>query len=181
MKLRFNFEKSLQAAAVLLHLEGKRMSRLRLLKLLYIADREMLAEIGQSITGDTAYAMDHGPVLSCVYNCIKGDHYRAGEWDEFIHSDGNAVVFVKEPGRGKLAPVEIDKLTMVSEKYRSWDEWEISNETHTFEEWKKHSDRGSSAPIPWEDILKAQHKEEMADVVQEGEAIRRALSDAFGD
>ncbi len=46
MHLRFNFEKSLQAAGYLLELHGDRMEYVRLLKLLYIADREMMAEAG---------------------------------------------------------------------------------------------------------------------------------------
>ena len=43
MNLRFQFERALQASAYLLRLDGKRMAYLRLLKLLYIADREWLA------------------------------------------------------------------------------------------------------------------------------------------
>ena len=46
MHLRFHFEKSLQAAGCLLELHGDRMEYVRLLKLLYIADREMMAEAG---------------------------------------------------------------------------------------------------------------------------------------
>jgi uncharacterized phage-associated protein len=77
MHLRFHFEKSLQAAGVLLHLEGGRMPYMRLLKLLYIADREMLAETAKPVTGDRAYAMKNGPVLSHVYALIKGESSRA--------------------------------------------------------------------------------------------------------
>jgi hypothetical protein len=72
MNFRFNFEKTLQAAGVLLHLEEKRMSRLRLLKFLDIADRELLAEAAHPITGDVGCAMKYGPVLSRVYDLIKG-------------------------------------------------------------------------------------------------------------
>ena len=40
MHLRFNLEWTLQLTAYLLRLDGRRMSYLRLLKLLYIADQE---------------------------------------------------------------------------------------------------------------------------------------------
>ena len=66
MHFRFHFERALQASAYLLRLDRKKMSYLRLLKLLYIADREWLAETGESITGDRAYAMKQGPVLSTI-------------------------------------------------------------------------------------------------------------------
>lgn len=39
------------------------MSYLRMLKLLYLADRESLKETGHTITGDRVVAMEHGPVL----------------------------------------------------------------------------------------------------------------------
>ncbi len=43
MELRFDFDKSLQAVAYLLYLEEGRMPYIRLLRLLYIAERELLA------------------------------------------------------------------------------------------------------------------------------------------
>jgi hypothetical protein len=64
MTFRFKFERSLQAAGVLLGLDGNRMQRIRLLKPLYIADRELLSETGRTITGDRGVDMDHGPVLA---------------------------------------------------------------------------------------------------------------------
>src|SRR5438105_4403367 len=65
MHFKFNLKKTVQAAAEFLrHEPGKQMSRLRLIKLLYIADREALLETGRPITSDTIVAMKHGPVLS---------------------------------------------------------------------------------------------------------------------
>ena len=45
MKLRFNEAKAAQAAARLLKLRGGRMSFLKLIKLLYIVDREALLRL----------------------------------------------------------------------------------------------------------------------------------------
>ena len=71
MVFRFNIEKTIQAIAALLHFHGsKEMSYLRMLKLLYLADRECLQETGRPITGDRVVAMEHGPVLSSVYDLI---------------------------------------------------------------------------------------------------------------
>jgi len=74
----------------LLRLDGKRIDYLRLLKLLHIADREWLAETGESITGDRAYAMKYGPVLSSIYDLVKGNGSRAGERDDYIYTEGYA-------------------------------------------------------------------------------------------
>jgi uncharacterized phage-associated protein len=184
MQLRFNFEKSLQAAGVLLRLEEGRMPYLRLLKLMYIADREMLAATASPITGDRGHAMKYGPVLSHVYALIKGSGPRFDDWDHHISTQGYAVKLVDDPGRGKLSRGEIEKLIEVSERYRSKDQWELSDLTHVFPEWKKHWPDGAesgSYPIPWEDVLEAQGETaETVKIVEEEEAARNYMTDLFG-
>ena len=60
----FNLTKAAQATALLLHgRPARRMSYLRVLKLLYLADREMLTQKLRTITGDQPIAMKKGPVL----------------------------------------------------------------------------------------------------------------------
>jgi len=54
---KLDIEKAIQATAVLLRQEGKRASRLRLLKLLYIADRNALQKTGSPILGSKIVAM----------------------------------------------------------------------------------------------------------------------------
>ena len=179
MHFRFNFERALQASAYLLRLDGKRMGYLRLLKLLYIADREWLAETGESITGDRAYAMKYGPVLSSLYDLVKGSGSRAGEWDDYIHTEGYAVELVSDPGRGELSKGIVHKLAEVTKRYAELDDWELSERTHEFREWSDHF-RGETSPIPWRDILAAQGKPEMIAVVERDEAARQTLDEIFG-
>ncbi len=157
------------------------MPYLRLLKLLYISDREMLAEAAESITGDRAFAMKNGPVLSRVYDLIKGESSRSGEWFESIVTQGYAVKLKADPGLGKLSRGEIDKLTDVSERYRSRDHWEISDLTHDFPEWRLHFAEDSGArEIPWREVLKAQGKEEMIEAVEDSLAARNLVDQVFG-
>src|ERR1035441_6261599 len=108
MLIPFETLKAVQAAAVLLKEENGTMSRLRLLKLLYIADRESIAETLRSITGDDVMAMDHGPVLSKTYRLIKRE---AGAenviWDKYIAQDGDRNhALVADPGDGRLSEYE---------------------------------------------------------------------------
>lgn len=184
MQLRFDFVKSLQAAGVLLQLEDGRMPYIRLLKLLYIADRELLAETAASVTGDRACAMKKGPVLSHVYSLIKGESSRSQEWFESIETQGYAVKLKRDRGRGRLSRGEIEKLVEVSERHRNQDHWEISDLTHDFPEWRQHFPEGAcsgSYAIPWQDILRAQGKEEMILAVEVEEAARRHLDEVFGE
>ena len=88
MRLRFDATKAVQAAAVLARLEGKRVSRLRLLKLLYIADRESLRQRGSPLLGSKAVAMDNGPLHSDVYDVIKGTHSASPKWSRYFTNYG---------------------------------------------------------------------------------------------
>ena len=65
-RIRFNEKKATQAAAHLLRLRGGRMSYMKLIKLLYLADREALLRWGRTISTDRYVSMDRGPVLSRV-------------------------------------------------------------------------------------------------------------------
>jgi uncharacterized phage-associated protein len=183
MHFRFHLTKAIQAASVLLEYEkSRRMSSMRLLKLLYVADRESLAETGRPITGDHAVAMKRGPVLSRIYDLIRGQATRAGEWDRFVHTDRYEVELVADPGRGELSKGEVAKLLAVSQRYRDLDEWELSDLTHEFAEWKKHFPGGEGrGDIPWEDALAAQGRAELAGVIERDEADRRFFDQLFGE
>jgi uncharacterized phage-associated protein len=181
MNFRFDFHKTLQASAVLLDLDANRMAYVRLLKLLYIADRELLAETGRTITGDTAVALKNGPVLSQVYDLIKGVAPKSQAWSDYIHRVDYLVELKGDPGRGKLSKGEIEKLTEVSERFRTMDDWQLSEYTHEFPEWKKHHEPGASTPIPWQEMLEAQGKAELVEIVERNEAARLYLDTLFGD
>ncbi len=180
MTLRFDFLKTLQASGVLLQLDANRMAYLRLLKLLYIADRELLAETGRSLTGDEAVAMKNGPVLSRVYDLIKGVAPRSEEWSHCIDRVHYSVELKQDPGRGKLSKGEIEKLTEITERFRTMDDWELSEYTHEFPEWKKHHESGASIPIPWREMLEAQGKAELVEIVERNEAAHQYLDTLFG-
>lgn len=180
MKFRFDFLKSLQASAVLLGLDSDRMGYVRLLKLLYIADREWLAETGRTITGNDAVAMKNGPVLSHVHDLIKGVGPRSNEWSDYIQKADYSVELRQDPGRGKLSKGEIEKLTEVAERYRAIDDWELSEHTHEFPEWQNHYQPEACIPIPWREMLSAQGKAEVIEIAERDEAARQYLDSLFG-
>jgi uncharacterized phage-associated protein len=181
MELRFDFDKSLQVAAYLLHLEEGRMPYIRLLKLMYIAERELLAQTATPLTGDIYMAMEHGPVLGHILDLIEGKGSKSTEWEDFIKRSGYAVKLVAEPGRGRLSGDVIDKLTEVSKRYQDKGHWELRDLTHEFPEWEKNFPGAGSALIPLKDILDAQgESQETLDLIKEGETVRRHMSKIFG-
>ncbi len=163
MHFRLNVNKAIQAAGVLFREDGvKRMAYMRLLKLLYVADRETLAETGRPITGGPVVAMANGPVLSEVYDLIRGQHLKMPLWDAYLRKERYSLEIVADPDVGALSRYEIKKLQEVAAKHAEHDEWEMVTVTHQFPEWIKNNPGKSSKPIPFTDILEAVGKSEQA-------------------
>ena len=152
----FDPQKAVQASGVLLRFERNRMSYIRLLKLLYIADRDAIRETGLPILGSKAVAMDHGPLHSDVYNLVRGIHEQNHLWSRFFSTVGYRVEAVEQAENGLLSEYEVSKLQEISEKYAPFTDIEICEEmTHTFGEWTKRFRKGTSQPIQLEDIVEA--------------------------
>ena len=166
----FQFQKTLQAAAHVLQAAGGQMDYIDLLKLLYIADRECLAEEGDTITGDRVSALKKGPVLRTVLNLIKGVDSQSYLWQQYIESRFNQeskrteVFLKKHPGEDKLYAFEKDILRSVSDRHEGKN---LVEYTHTFPEWRKYEIRlnavgtKKSYPITLEDMLEGIGKPEL--------------------
>ena len=156
---QFNQVKMTEAAAVLLNTtEPRRMSYLRLLKLLYLANRTSIAETGFPIAGDTVYAMKNGPVLSRTLDCIKNNDPAAAAWSEIIARSGDwDLVLRQDPGVMHLGRSEVEWLRQVAEQYRELDDWELVEFVHELAEYKKNRPprQGSRQHISPLDMLDA--------------------------
>lgn len=148
--------KTIQAAGILLRAHPLRaMSCLRLLKLLYIGDRESLKETKRPITGDRAVAMRHGPALSETYDLVKEEHVRSAEWGKYFENVGYDVRFRGEPGTDRLSRYEIEKLQEVARRFEYQDDWAVAETSHQYPEWERNATGASVRPIPFEHILEA--------------------------
>lgn len=179
----FRLRATVQAAAYLLKLEpDRRMGRLRLLKLLYIADREKLAECAATITGDKVVAMRLGPVLSNTYELIRTRGSSVPAWSQHISPRHLDLVLADDPGTSELCRYDRAKLKEVWERYYDVEDEDLSEITHEFTEWRKNFPEGSTSshPIPWEDVFQALGRPELAETANEDEKIRLMNEQAFG-
>lgn len=153
----FNHVKGIQAAGWLLTQHpNHEMSYIRLLKLLYIADRECLGETGKPITGGRQVVMDHGPVHSRIYDMIKGSDVRSPEWLKCIGREGYQVKLLASPGVDRLTRFEMKKLGEILDRFKDRDDWDLVGYTHTFPEVNKNEpQKGSCKALPLEDVLEA--------------------------
>jgi hypothetical protein len=180
MQVQFQFhpQKAIEAAAVLLKLHGKPMKYLGLLKMLYLADRIALKQMEQTITGDQYVSMDYGPVLSRVYDLIKGQPVDnvLPLWSKFISPPNeNHVCLLKDPGDEDLCEEEEEIIQQVYAAFGHIDPFHVAEWTHDLPEWK--DPHGSAIPISVEEILKniGKSDEEIEEIRKE--AIREAYLD----
>jgi uncharacterized phage-associated protein len=171
IEFRFHPEKAVEAAAILLKLHGKPMKCLGLLKMLYIADRVALKFMEQPITGDHYVSMDYGPVLSGVYDLIKGqdvDH-ALSLWSKFIshRNDNHLVSLLADPGKEELCEEEEEIIQQVYNDFGHLDPFHVAEWTYDLPEWQ--NPHGLAIPISVEDILKnvGKSNEEIQEIQQE--------------
>ncbi len=80
----FDIEVAGQMAAWFLHKEGGTMPHLKLMKLLYIAERTSIEENNYAILEDNLFSMDKGPVLSVTYDYMKGAGPKENGWNKWV-------------------------------------------------------------------------------------------------
>ena len=90
-------EKVAQMAAYLLQRRDGRMSYLKLMKLLYLSDRESMDRFGEPISDDRMVSMPLGPVLSQTLNVLTGSAIQANAWSEWIKGESHYEVSTKRP------------------------------------------------------------------------------------
>ncbi len=162
MNQLFDERKAAQAAACLLHKAGGSLPVLKLMKLLYLAERQSLKTYGDTITGDKFVSMPHGPVLSTTYSRVSGDA-EGGEWSSWVADCADHTVALRDPSRIRsaeedllaLSDSDLECLEVVWKEFGHWDKFALRDYTHSaaIPEWE--DPRGSSRPIPPARIFKA--------------------------
>jgi uncharacterized phage-associated protein len=160
----FDERRTAQAAAFLLHRADAPMQLIKLIKLLYLAERLSLQRYGEPITGDKLVSMDHGPVLSRTYNHIVGSvPSMEGGWETWITDKSNHEValrnknMVRSPEEDllRLSDSDLEVLDEIWRTFGSWEAFALVDYTHSgaCPEWEDPD--GSSKPIQYETLFKA--------------------------
>lgn len=97
----YHSELAFQLAAYFLLKEGGSMSALKLMKLMYLTDREYLIKYGWLLTGDVYISFPHGPALSQTLNSLLG---LDNNWNEMIEGIRDYSVELKNPNLSVIHP-----------------------------------------------------------------------------
>jgi hypothetical protein len=159
----FETKKMLQVIAYLLSLNNGRMNLLKLMKELYLIDRESIKERDASVSGDVYFSLPHGPILSATLNLlndIKMD--KKNPFAEFLERAEAKyyfdVVLKTTPEYDHLSEKDIEYIEKISEKFKSYTPKRMENYTHSLPEWVNPN--GSSIKIRFQDIMRALGKNE---------------------
>lgn len=138
------------------------MSLLKLMKLLYLADRESFKKYGASLSGDEYYSLKNGPILSRTLNLISGMvESEVDGWDAWISDKENHEVNLRRhieslDDLDELSAADIEILANVWERYGSMTRWQLVEYTHdkrNLPEWDDPN--GSHRKIEVRSILEA--------------------------
>lgn len=153
----FSSEKILQEIIYLLSLNGNRMNLLKLMKELYLIDRESIDERDTSVSGDVFYSMSHGPILSQTLNMLND--LMNNNWGQCLESV-TAPYYPDIQIKNSIS-VNLDRLSIkdksyiqtVSDKFKTYTPKQLERYTHTLPEWV--DPQGSSLKIRYRDVMKA--------------------------
>jgi uncharacterized phage-associated protein len=144
---KYERDKAKHAVLWLLHRHGGSLDKMKLLKLVFFADREHLAEHARPIVGGTYVAMPHGPVPSELYDDIKA----AGRTIDWLGVDVVKIVARELPDEDMLSESDIEVLEAIDRTYGRYDSFSLRNLTHQLKAWRQaYPDDGSSHPLPYE-------------------------------
>jgi uncharacterized phage-associated protein len=141
--LRFDHQKATQAIGYFVEKAGGIINKLRVLKLVYFADRYHLRKYGRLITNDEYFAMPYGPVASGVKDIAELSDF-LGERELIYASqylkkiNSFTIGLIKPYEQAVLSETDHEALLFAWEKFGQYSEFELSEITHKYPEWEKH-------------------------------------------
>lgn len=164
----FRSRKAAQICAYFANQSNGTIEKLKLIKLVYLAERQFLSTYHHPMLFDEFYSLPHGPICSSTLNGIDGIIDTA-LWDEYIARNGNIVVAVKAVERSDLDHVSDAEMKVISDvwqKYANMTASQIRNHTHRFCAEYTETDR-ARIPITYREILSALGEEDAVGISQD--------------
>ena len=146
----FNYKKAVQAINFFTTKNGGTIDKLRMLKLVYFADRYHLRKYGRLITNDQYWAMQFGPVASSVKEMAELDslcgterHYAMQyllRGMEDLNEPKYLVKSISSMDESVFSESDLEALNYAWDRFSS-NMRSLVNITHRYPEWKRHESR----------------------------------------
>ena len=154
------------------------VTKMKLSKLLYFADKEHLLAYGKPITGDRYVKMEYGPVPSSGYNLLKRDERASVEdqtlFDRHLSVDGNDLS-LKEPYNPRaLAETDREIIDSVLSKYGNLSAAQLSKVSHHEPAW---SNAEMNADIDYRLFFAGSEADAVRQLIESDQEMRDVLDD----
>lgn len=150
------------------------MDYLRIVKLIYLADRKSIVRRGVPIVGGKYFAMRKGPAISEIMNFV-GQRNAPGWAESISPRHGSEIRLQSEPVFTALSQSELDILDETVEEHRYRTTEELVTWCHEHCPEYEEVPANARKPIQVESILHAEHKSErqIQRIVHEAESIEK--------
>ena len=168
----FRSRKAAQLCALFAVKDGGTIEKLKLIKLVYLAERQCLTDWQRPILFDELFSLPHGPICSSTLNGINGSIHEQIR-DDFVARNGNEIVAMKNFGRDSLDEIsdaEIDIIESVWQRFGHMTASQLRNYTH--ENCPEYTETTGRIPIAYRELLEA-----VGTSPEEAEAIDREISE----
>lgn len=142
MLLEFDYKKATQAINYLSQKEGGQIDKLKLIKLIYLADRYHLRRYGRPMVNDEYLAMSLGPVGSSVKDIAEFSSFLDEVEREYAgtylkRGDAHQVVSIADVDTGVFSESELEALNFAYHEFGNASAPTLVNITHRYPEWDK--------------------------------------------
>ncbi|MBQ7538509.1 MAG: SocA family protein [Treponema sp.] len=152
-----SINKLIQIVFFILKRNNLSMNYMKLIKLLYLADRAALDAYGETITENSAVSMDQGPVLSELYDYIKNSKHDDAQrlWNNYFVKNKHSLDCINtDIDDGELCEYEESILEEIDNLYKDKTPWQMVDLVHNVNvcpEWRDPN--GSALPIRTNEVL----------------------------
>jgi uncharacterized phage-associated protein len=143
--IRFEFRPAkFVAAAAYLAAACPGMTKLKLCKLLFFADKEHLVRYGRPITGDHYYKLEHGPIPSRGLDLLnrQGSPADVALLEKYVAVIGVTIHPKRAPEKKVFSKSDLEVLEAVSNKYGQLTASRLRSMSHSERAWLEASDNG---------------------------------------
>lgn len=150
-----------QMAVAFIAKANRPVGRLKLVKLMYLAEREAMRRFLLPIIGDQIFAMRQGMVVSITARLVRGEGEDYGEWNQHIVGTARGLGIRKGVSVEQLDCLSEDDLGVIQsvwDRYGSKSQDELVHVVHHrllewIEHWDNVADRKTHAvPVPYETL-----------------------------
>lgn len=141
--LEFDYKKATQAINYLTKREGGQIDKLKLIKLVYLADRYHLRRHGRPMVNDIYYAMPLGPVGSSAKDITEFSDFldveERGYAGKYIAhgAQDNTVVSIADVDTDEFSKSELEALDFAYNQFGMYPASTLVDVSHRYPEWDK--------------------------------------------